>query len=70
LNKVERKSLDQTKNKAKFAAGISIQGPKASGGVSYGLVDSSGNENGNASLLQPLRLAWEARGSDTLIYTK
>jgi hypothetical protein len=63
----EQSSLNQIKDQLKKAAGFSIQSPKVSGSLNVAKVDSTGNEEGTASLYQDARLTWDAHGGDTLL---
>ncbi|KAK6499403.1 hypothetical protein TWF506_004030 [Arthrobotrys conoides] len=63
----ESENLAQTKNKTKMAAGLSMQSQYGGGGGSFAKVNSDGSTVGNASLNQEARLAWSARGGDTIL---
>ncbi|KAK6344287.1 hypothetical protein TWF696_007928 [Orbilia brochopaga] len=63
----EHSTLAQVKNKTRLAAGISIQSPYGGGGGNYAKTNADGTTGGNASLHQDVRLAWNARGGDTLL---
>ncbi|EOA90185.1 uncharacterized protein SETTUDRAFT_103556 [Exserohilum turcica Et28A] len=63
----EQSSLEQVKDRTRIAAGLSIQTPKASGGINVAKVESTVTETGVASLLQDAHLTWNARGGDTLL---
>ncbi|KAJ4367759.1 hypothetical protein N0V86_009881 [Didymella sp. IMI 355093] len=63
----EQSTLEQVKDRTRIAAGLSIQTPKASGGLNFAKVDSTGRETGDASLFQDAHLTWNARGGDTLL---
>lgn len=66
----EQSSLEQVKDRTRIAAGLSIQTPKASGGINVAKVESTVTETGVASLLQDAHLTWNARGGDTLLCSK
>ncbi|CAG5136910.1 uncharacterized protein ALTATR162_LOCUS4 [Alternaria atra] len=67
ISSKEQSSLEQVKDRTRIAAGLSIQTPKASGGINVAKVESTGTETGVASLLQDAHLTWNARGGDTLL---
>ncbi|TGO07896.1 hypothetical protein BTUL_0239g00060 [Botrytis tulipae] len=67
VSSTERSNLDQVKDRTRIAAGISIQSPKASGSINFAKVDENSQDTGSASLLQDVRLTWDARGGDTLL---
>ncbi|KAF3189728.1 hypothetical protein TWF225_002861 [Orbilia oligospora] len=67
LTTKEVANLAQTKNKMKFAAGLSIQSSYGGGGGNYGKTESDGSNGSNVTLDQDSRLAWSARGGDTIL---
>ncbi|KAF3280530.1 hypothetical protein TWF970_002751 [Orbilia oligospora] len=67
LSTEEVANLAQTKNKMKFAAGLSIQSSYGGGGGNYGKTESDGSNGSNVTLDQDSRLAWSARGGDTIL---
>ena len=70
MTATERSSLDQVKDRTKIAAGFSLLTPKASGGINVARVEERSTETATASLLQDVRLTWNARGGDTLLCSK
>ncbi|EAW16898.1 uncharacterized protein NFIA_002480 [Aspergillus fischeri NRRL 181] len=67
LTTTEKQNLAATKDNVKTAAGFSLSSPYVSGGVSGGWVDSSNKNTADQQLRQSLRLAWHARGGDTIL---
>lgn len=59
--------LSTVKDSVKVAAGLSITSPYGSGGFSYGSSNSSESSKGEKAAQQSMRLAWQARGGDTLL---
>ncbi|KAI9896170.1 hypothetical protein N3K66_008342 [Trichothecium roseum] len=59
--------LSTVKDSVKVAAGLSITSPYGSGGFSYGSSNSSETSKGERAAQQSMRLAWQARGGDTLL---
>ncbi|KAH6615979.1 hypothetical protein B0J18DRAFT_493787 [Chaetomium sp. MPI-SDFR-AT-0129] len=59
--------LSAFKDSVKTAAGFSISSPYGSGGASYGSFESNESTKGEKKAQQSLRLAWQARGGDTLL---
>ncbi|KAF3308082.1 hypothetical protein TWF173_001737 [Orbilia oligospora] len=51
----------------KFAAGLSIQSSYGGGCGNYGKTESDGSNGSNVTLDQDSRLAWSARGGDTIL---
>lgn len=62
--------LSTVKDSVKVAAGLSITSPYGSGGFSYGSSNSSESSKGEKAAQQSMRLAWQARGGDTLLCSK
>lgn len=62
--------LSTVKDSVKVAAGLSITSPYGSGGFSYGSSNSSESSKGEKTAQQSMRLAWQARGGDTLLCSK
>ncbi|KIL85161.1 hypothetical protein FAVG1_11590 [Fusarium avenaceum] len=67
VSSTETSHLDQVKDRTRIAAGVSIQSPKASGSINVAKVDENSQDTGSASLLQDVRLTWDAHGGDTLL---
>ncbi|KAF3922653.1 hypothetical protein ABW21_db0202069 [Orbilia brochopaga] len=63
----ETSTLAQVKNKTRAAAGLSIQSPYGGGGGNVAKTNADGTTVGTVSLNQEVRLAWNARGGDTLL---
>ncbi|RVD81370.1 uncharacterized protein DFL_009236 [Arthrobotrys flagrans] len=63
----ESSNLAQTKNKTRIAAGLSLQSPYGGGGGNFGKTNYDSSTAGNVSLDQEVRLAWSARGGDTIL---
>ncbi|KAH6974497.1 hypothetical protein BKA56DRAFT_659180 [Ilyonectria sp. MPI-CAGE-AT-0026] len=59
--------LSAFKDSVKVAAGLSISTPYGSGGASYGSYNSNETTQGEKKAQQSMRLAWQARGGDTLL---
>ncbi|KAL6416202.1 hypothetical protein AUP68_00416 [Ilyonectria robusta] len=59
--------LSAFKDSVKVAAGLSISTPYGSGGASYGSFNSNETTQGDKKAQQSMRLAWQARGGDTLL---
>ncbi|KAH7140033.1 hypothetical protein B0J13DRAFT_639301 [Dactylonectria estremocensis] len=55
------------KDSLKIAAGLSISTPYVSAGASYGSSNSNEKTEGEKKAQQSMRLAWQARGGDTLL---
>ncbi|KAF4948802.1 hypothetical protein FGADI_9359 [Fusarium gaditjirri] len=67
VSKTEMANLEQVKDQARKAAGLSIQTPKVSGSFGVASTTGSGKEEGSAVLHQEARLTWDACGGDTLL---
>jgi hypothetical protein len=67
---VDKVSLSAFKDSVKIAAGASISTPYGSAGASYGSFNSNETDKGNSTAQQSMRLAWQARGGDTLLCSK
>ncbi|RHZ60773.1 hypothetical protein CDV55_104586 [Aspergillus turcosus] len=67
LTTTEKQNLAATKDNVKTAAGFSLSSPYLGGGVSGGWADSSSSNTADQQLRQSLRLAWHARGGDTIL---
>ncbi|KAI2467792.1 hypothetical protein F4781DRAFT_297493 [Annulohypoxylon bovei var. microspora] len=59
--------LSAFKDSVKLAAGLSISTPYVSAGASVGSYNSNEKTEGEKSAQQSMRLAWQARGGDTLL---
>ncbi|KAI1818289.1 hypothetical protein GGS20DRAFT_529396 [Poronia punctata] len=59
--------LSALKDSTKIAAGASLTTPYGSASASYGSTNSTESQEGERSTQQSLRLAWEARGGNTLL---
>ncbi|KAH6851071.1 hypothetical protein B0I37DRAFT_414420 [Chaetomium sp. MPI-CAGE-AT-0009] len=59
--------LSAFKDSVKVAAGLSLSTPYGSAGASYGSLDSNESTKGERKAQQSVRLAWQARGGDTLL---
>ncbi|KAI8625822.1 hypothetical protein F5Y19DRAFT_448905 [Xylariaceae sp. FL1651] len=59
--------LSAFKDSTKIAAGASLTTPYGSGSTSYGSTETNEGSQGQRSAQQSLRLAWEARGGNTLL---
>lgn len=70
VSSTETSHLDQVKDRTRIAAGVSIQSPKASGSINVAKVDENSQDTASASLLQDVRLTWDAHGGDTLLCSK
>ena len=70
VSSTETSRLDQVKDRTRIAAGLSIQSPKISGSINFAKVDEESTDTGSASLLQDVRLTWDAHGGDTLLCSK
>lgn len=70
VSSTEVSQLNQVKDRTRIAAGLSIQSPKASGNINVAKVDEKSQDTGSASLLQDVRLTWDAHGGDTLLCSK
>ncbi|KAL3608820.1 hypothetical protein FPOAC2_03831 [Fusarium poae] len=67
VSSTETSQLDQVKDRTRTAAGFSIQSPMASASINVAKVDEKSQDVGSASLLQDVRLTWDAHGGDTLL---
>ncbi|KAF4237534.1 hypothetical protein CNMCM6805_006865 [Aspergillus fumigatiaffinis] len=67
LTTTEKQNLAATKDNVKTAAGFSLSSPYIAGGVSGGWADSNNKNTADQQLRQSLRLAWHARGGDTIL---
>ncbi|KAF4497180.1 hypothetical protein FAGAP_6639 [Fusarium agapanthi] len=67
VSKTEITNLEQVKDQARKAAGLSIQTPKVSGSFGVASTTGTGKEEGSAVLHQEARLTWDACGGDTLL---
>ncbi|KXJ85768.1 hypothetical protein Micbo1qcDRAFT_127428 [Microdochium bolleyi] len=66
-NSQDHGSLESFKDSVKEAAGMSITSPYATGGFSVGSVQAGEHTAGVRSASQSARLAWKARGGNTLL---
>lgn len=62
--------LSALKDSVKTAAGLSISTPYGSAGASYGSYNSNETNKEEKKAQQSMRLAWQARGGDTLLCSK
>lgn len=62
--------LSAFKDNLKTAAGLSISSPVVSGGGSFASSEGKEGSKGERSANQSARLAWQARGGDTLLCSK
>jgi hypothetical protein len=62
--------LSAFKDSVKIAAGLSISSPVASGGGSIASSEGKEGSQGERRANQSARLAWQARGGDTLLCSK
>ncbi|KAI0097177.1 hypothetical protein GGR51DRAFT_578465 [Nemania sp. FL0031] len=60
-------ALESSKETAMTSAGLSITSPYVTGGFSVGKADSTESSSQEAKTNQSLRLAWHARGGETLL---
>ncbi|RMJ04711.1 hypothetical protein CDV36_014623 [Fusarium kuroshium] len=67
VSETEMANLEQVKDQARKAAGLSIQTPKVSGSFGVASTTGTGKEEGSAVLHQEARLTWDACGGDTLL---
>ncbi|KAI9896027.1 hypothetical protein N3K66_009096 [Trichothecium roseum] len=61
--------LSTVKDSVKMAAGLSITSTHGSGGFGYAPSSSSETSRGVKAARQSMRLAWRARGGDTLLFS-
>ncbi|KAI9896172.1 hypothetical protein N3K66_008344 [Trichothecium roseum] len=59
--------LSAVKDSLKIAAGVSISAPYASASVDYGSMKATEGTTGDRAAQQSMRLAWQAKGGDTLL---
>jgi hypothetical protein len=70
LTEKEKTSLEATKDHVKTAAGFSLSSPYLSAGISGGTAEAGNVQTLEQQLRQNLRLAWHARGGDTILCSK
>ena len=70
LNAEEKNNLTETKEELRVAVGASISSSWVSASASYAQKDVSEGSKGTGSLRKSLTLTWDARGGDTLLYSK